>query len=91
MSYHHAKRCAAHKKNMQREDLETSWPATQTWSFSGHPHISRVEIYLKSYPSTFSTRLNIKGVNQLSLTASPLNMMRATQEQVDIVVLGPNS
>ena len=37
MSYHHAKRCAAHKKNMQREDLEISWPATQTWSFSGPP------------------------------------------------------
>ena len=37
MSHHHAKRCAAHKKNMWREDLEISWPVTKTWSFSGPP------------------------------------------------------
>ena len=68
MSYHHAKRCATCKKNMWREDLEISWPATQTWSFSGPPTYIQEQIYLKSYPSTFSIK-NIKGVNQLSLTA----------------------
>ena len=51
MSYHHAQRCAACKKNMWREDLEISWPATQTWSFSWPRHIyPRVDIPEKLPP-----------------------------------------
>ena len=53
MSYHHAKRCAACKKNMQREDLETSWPATQTWSFSGPPTYFKSRYILEKLPQCF--------------------------------------
>ena len=55
---------------MRREDLEISCPATQIWSFSGPPtYIQRVDIPEK-LPQYFSAmNQNIKGVNQLSLTA----------------------
>ena len=53
MSYHHAKRCTAHKRNMQREDLETSWPATQTWSFSGPPTYFKSRYILEKLPQCF--------------------------------------
>ena len=51
--YHHAKRCAAHKKNMWREDLETSWPATQTWSFSGPPTYFKSRFILEKLSQCF--------------------------------------
>ena len=50
----------------------------------------RVDIPEK-LPSTFSTKLKHKGCESTESDSSPLNMMRATQEQVDIVALGPNS
>ena len=51
MSYHHAKRCPAPKKNTRREDLEISCPVTQIWSFSGTTHIyPRVDIPEKATP-----------------------------------------
>ena len=57
MSHHHAKRCTVSQKNMQREDLEISWPVTKTWSFSGPPTYSQSKyIHLKSNLSAFSTK-----------------------------------
>ena len=88
MSHHHAKRCAVSKKNMQREDLEISWPVTQTWSFSGPPTFSKSKYIWKSYLSAFSTKQKGESIESDS---SPLNMMETTQEQVDIIALGPNS
>ena len=74
---------------MQREDLQISWPVTKTWSFSGPPTYSKSKyIYLKSYLSASSTKQ--KG-ESLESDSSPLNMMETTQEQVDIIALGPNS
>ena len=46
---------------------------------------------MKSYLSAFSTKLKTKGCESIESGSSPLNMMGATREQVDIVALGPNS
>ena len=87
MSHHHAKRYTVSQKNMWRKDLEISWPATQPWSFSGPPTYSQSKyIYLKSYLSAFSTKQKGESIESDSF---PLNMMETTQEQVDIVALGP--
>ena len=47
MSHHHAKRCAVSKENMQRENLEISWPATKLGPFQDHPHTPKVNILEK--------------------------------------------
>ena len=73
---------------MQREDLEISWPVTKTLSFSGPPTYSQGKyIHLESNLSAFSTKQKGESIESDS---SPLNMMEPTQEQVDIVALGPN-
>ena len=74
---------------MWREDLEISWSVTKTWSFSGPPTYSQSKyIHLKNYLSAFSTKQKGESIKSGS---SPLNMMETTQEQVDVVALGPNS
>ena len=67
-SHHHAKRCTVSQKNMQREDLEISWPATQTWSFSGPPTFSKSKYTWKaiSVPTALNKRVWINWVWQLS-------------------------
>ena len=78
MSHHHAKRCAISKKNMQRENLEIFWPATETWSFSGPPTYSQSKYTWKSIsvPSAQHRR-----VNHLSLTALHLTWWRPLENK----------
>ena len=48
MSRHHVKRCAVSKKNMQRGDLEISWPVNKKLgTFQDHPHAPRENILKK--------------------------------------------
>ena len=78
MSHHHAKRCAVSEMNMQRENLEISWSATKTLSFSGPPTYFQSKYTWKaiSVPSAQHRR-----VNHLSLTALHLTWWRPLENK----------
>ena len=88
MSYNHAKRHTISKKNTQRENLEISWSATKTWSFSGPPTYSKSKYTWKAIlvPSALHRK-----VYHLSLTALHLTWWRPLENKLDITALGPNS
>ena len=73
---------------MWRENLEISWPATKSWSFSEPPTYSKSKYTWKAIlvPSALHW-----GSVSLEFDNSPLKMIETTWEQVDITALGPDS